>query len=81
MRSVRLFSIPWIAGHQAPLSMGFSRQEYWGGVPSPSPYKVPRTIKFIEKKVEECLSRTGKYGDGGRGRGNGELLMGIEFSV
>ena len=50
-------------------------------MPSPSPYKVPRTIKFIEKKVEECLSRTGKYGDGGRGRGNGELLMGIEFSV
>ena len=27
---------PWTAAHQAPLSMGFSRQEYWSGVPSPS---------------------------------------------
>ena len=30
---VRLFSTPWIAAHQAPLSMGFSRQEHWSGVP------------------------------------------------
>ena len=28
---------PWTAAHQAPLSMGFSRQEYWSGVPWPSP--------------------------------------------
>ena len=28
---------PWTAAHQAPLSMGFSRQEYWSGVPLPSP--------------------------------------------
>ena len=34
---VRLFGTPWTAAHQAPLSMGFSRQEYWSGVPSPSP--------------------------------------------
>ena len=30
---VRLFSTPWSAAYQAPLSMGFSRQEYWSGVP------------------------------------------------
>ena len=30
---VRLFATPWTAAHQAPLSMGFSRQEYWSGVP------------------------------------------------
>ena len=30
---VRLFETPWIAAHQAPLSMGFSRQEHWSGVP------------------------------------------------
>ena len=30
---VRLFAAPWIAAHQAPPSMGFSRQEYWSGVP------------------------------------------------
>ena len=34
---VRLFETPWTAAHQAPLSMGFSRQEYWSGVPLPSP--------------------------------------------
>ena len=34
---VRLFTTPWIAGYQAPPSMGFSRQEYWSGVPLPSP--------------------------------------------
>ena len=31
-----LFVTPWTATYQAPLSMGFSRQEYWNGVPSPS---------------------------------------------
>ena len=34
---VRLLSTPWTAAHQAPPSMGFSRQEYWSGVPLPSP--------------------------------------------
>ena len=34
---VRLFATLWTAAHQAPPSMGFSRQEYWSGVPSPSP--------------------------------------------
>ena len=34
---VRLFSNPWTAAYQAPPSIGFSRQEYWSGVPLPSP--------------------------------------------
>ena len=34
---VRLFATPRTAAYQAPLSMGFSRQEYWSGVPLPSP--------------------------------------------
>ena len=33
-----LLVTPWTAAYQAPLSMGFSRQEYWSGVPLPSPY-------------------------------------------
>ena len=33
-----LFATPWTAAYQAPPSMGFSRQEYWSGVPLPSPY-------------------------------------------
>ena len=34
---VGLFTTPWTAAYQAPPSMGFSRQEYWSGVPLPSP--------------------------------------------
>ena len=34
---VQLRAIPWTAAHQAPLSTGFSRQEYWSGFPCPSP--------------------------------------------
>ena len=34
---VWLFATPWTAAYQTPLSMGFSRQEYWSGVPFPSP--------------------------------------------
>ena len=34
---VRFFATPWTVAHQAPLSMGFSRQEYWSGLPFPSP--------------------------------------------
>ena len=37
---VRLLATPWTAAHQTSSSMGFSRQEYWSGVPSPSPIMV-----------------------------------------
>ena len=37
---VRLLATPWTAAHQAPPSMGFPRQEYWTGVPLPSPAHV-----------------------------------------
>ena len=47
---VRLLATPWTAAHQAPPSMGFSRPEYWSGVPWPSPtgtqsFGLFRTIK------------------------------------
>ena len=32
---------PWAVAHQAPLSMGFPRQEYWSGLPFPSPEDLP----------------------------------------
>ena len=35
---LRLVATPWTIAHQAPPSMGFSRQEYWSGVPLPSPH-------------------------------------------
>ena len=34
---VQIFATPWTVAYQAPLSMGFSRQEYWSGLPLPSP--------------------------------------------
>ena len=41
LRHVRLFATPWTVAYQAPPSMGFSRQEYWSGVPFPSPGDLP----------------------------------------
>ena len=40
---VLLLATPWTAAHQAPPSMAFSRQEYWSGVPLPSPTDTERT--------------------------------------
>ena len=38
---VQFFLTPWTVALQAPLSMGFSRQEYWSGLPSPPPGDLP----------------------------------------
>ena len=38
---VQLFETPWTVAHQAPLSMGFFRQEYWSGLPFPPPGDLP----------------------------------------
>ena len=38
---VQLFATPWTVAHQAPLSIGFSRQEYWSGLPFLSPGDLP----------------------------------------
>ena len=39
--AIQSFVTPWTGAHQAPLSMGFSRQEYWSGLPCPSPGDLP----------------------------------------
>ena len=38
---MRLFADSWTVAHQASLSMGFSKQEYWSGLPFPSPEGLP----------------------------------------
>ena len=38
---VQLFPTLWTVAHQAPLSVGFSRREYWGGLPFPPPGDLP----------------------------------------
>ena len=46
---VWLFGTPWIIAYQAPPSMGFSRQEYWSGLPFPSP---GRRICLQSRRIE-----------------------------
>ena len=41
LSQVQLFVTPWAVAYQAPLSMGFSRQEYWSGLPFPTPGDLP----------------------------------------
>ena len=50
---VRLLATPWTATHQAPPSMGFSKQEYWNGVPLPSPDQGATFL--IYKRVYFCI--------------------------
>ena len=44
---VRLLATPWTAAHQAPPSMGFSRQDYWSGVPLPSPTREQTLLLLL----------------------------------
>ena len=55
---VRLFGTPWTAAYQAPLSMGFSRQEYWSGVPLPSPAMWETWVQSLgwEDHLEESMA-------------------------
>ena len=50
---VWLLVTPWTAACQAPLSMGFSRQEYWSGVPLPSP--ILTSMALIKRKKKDGL--------------------------
>ena len=69
---VRLFATPWTAAHQAPPSIGFSRQEYWSGVPSPSPTSNTTILQCLFKAT--CTGMTLRDGMG-REEGGG-LRMG-----
>ena len=58
---VRLLATPWTAALQAPPSMGFSRQEYWSGVPLPSPSSHVKLYYFrpaypVEELEEETVA-------------------------
>ena len=54
---VRLLVIPWTAAYQAPSSMGFSRQEYWSGVPLPSPRSSPEvSLKYPDLDLLNLFS-------------------------
>ena len=58
---VRLLATPWTAAYQAPLSMGFSRQEYWSGVPLPSltrRYMPPKFLCFLRHCLAPAVTIT-----------------------
>ena len=55
---VQLFTTPWTAAYQVPPSMGFSRREYWSGLPLPSPTRPSRTNT---KKIKDVLFITGDW--------------------
>ena len=52
---VQLLATPWTAAYQVPLSMGFSRQEYWSGVPVPSPIEehegTPEVHNYLKYNI------------------------------
>ena len=50
---VRLCVTPWTAAHQAPLSLGFSRQEHWSGLPIPSPMHESEKWKWRHSVVPD----------------------------
>ena len=53
---VRLFVIPWTIAYQAPWSMGFSRQEYWSGVPFPSPGHLECRRSWVQNEAGQRLT-------------------------
>ena len=54
----RVFATLWTITHQAPLSMGFSRQEYWSGLPFPPPGDLPDSR--VESPISFYVSCIGK---------------------
>ena len=66
---VRLPAIPWTAAYQAPPSMGFSRQEYWSGVPLPSLCQKaggeksngPTILKVLMNKQTQLLAKDSEW--------------------
>ena len=65
---VRLLATPRTAAHQAPPSMGFSRQEYWSGLPLPSPKIASRNLLCITGKLSLVLCDDLEEWDGGGGK-------------
>ena len=73
---VRFFVTPWTVAHQAPLSMGFSRQDYWSGLPFPSPGDLPspgvKPISLVSPALEGGFFTTG---------GTWEVLLVCSFLI
>jgi len=60
---VPLFATPWAVAHQAPPSMEFSRQEYWSGLPFPSPILKGRERQMENRTNGNVVREMGRQGD------------------
>ena len=56
---VRLLATPWTAAYQVPPSMGFSRQEYWSGLPLPSPPLCWEWLNHTKNMINLIITRQG----------------------
>ena len=54
---VRLLATPWTTPYQAPPSMGFSRQEYWSGVPLPSLISHASKLKILQDRLQQYMNQ------------------------
>ena len=67
---VRPLATSWTAAYQAPPSMGFARQEYWSGLPLPSPISMLLVLKTLPANAGDLGSITGLGRSPGEGNGN-----------
>ena len=59
--SFRLFAIPWTVALQAPLTMGFPRQECWSGLPFPPPRDLPNPLIQPLSLTFPALAEAGRF--------------------
>ena len=78
---VRLLATPWTAAHQAPPSVGFSRQEYWSGVPLPSPnIKTEQNKSYRQVRIHFNSLLPSTYHQGFDSNLKGRMVFPPDFS-
>ena len=81
-RQVRLFVTLWTIACQAPLSMGFFRQEYWSGLPSPPPGDLPNpVIKLMSLKSPALAAVSLTLASPGKSTGTLKLFKDIGWLI
>ena len=82
LSGIRLFPTPWTAAYQAPLSMGFSRQEYWSGLPLPSlEHSSKVMLKFSKPSFSNMWTMNFQMFQAGfrKGRGTRDQIANIHW--
>ena len=69
------FATPWSVAYQAPLSMGFSKQEYWSGLPLPSPNRIICIDNYFKCKWIKCTTKNTDWPGAGWGERHEKMCM------